>query len=167
MISVHRQLNQGYILVQIIYDIRVLTRKLTGFSHLFAAPIIILNTRMLTTNLTGLGRMIGRFYNRMVWLLLRRFCLFLPKRGGYQGCWSIYFGLGKLRLSWCRGWTIMCYINRCCEFSTINFSLSTLLKPSFQAHNKTNSRNALADGSHHGFPIALYRLTTCICPKYF
>ena len=62
----HRRPNQGGVLVQVSCDIGARVTNLTGLGRLVVVPISVLDTRALTTNLTGFVRMIGRFYNCMV-----------------------------------------------------------------------------------------------------
>ena len=62
----HRRPNQGGVLVQVSCDIGARVTNLTGLGRLVAAVISVFDTRALTTDPTGFGRMIGRLYNCMV-----------------------------------------------------------------------------------------------------
>ena len=53
-----------------------------------------------------------------------------------------------------------------CQLFTINFSLFTSHRPSFQSHNDTDSGNTIVDGRDNRLSIAIQRLTTSVCPKY-
>ena len=73
------------------------------------------------------------------------------------------FCLGELPFAPTMGrWLIM----RCPLF-TIHFSLFTSHRPSFQAHNDTDSGNTIVDGRDYSLSIAIQRLTTSVCPKNF
>ena len=66
------------------------------------------------------------------------------------------FGLGELPFAPTMGrWLIRRCISRRCPLFTIHFSLFTSHRPSFQAHNDTDSGNTIVDGRDYSLSIAI------------